>query len=101
MSTGKQYRFEWYKGIINHKDRLRIREHGSDELAHYAKQAFDIEYHTVLGWQEWEGIHWRQDWDLSRHREFSGQDLSYTDPLPKSAIFPGSLRPPAASIARS
>jgi glycyl-tRNA synthetase len=76
----KEYRFEWYKSIINHKDRLHFREHGSDELAHYAKQAFDIEYRTVLGWQEWEGIHWRQDWDLSRHSQFSGQDLSYTDP---------------------
>ncbi len=84
----KQYRFEWYQGILNHKDRLRFREHASDELAHYAKQAFDIEYRTVLGWQEWEGIHWRQDWDLSRHSQYSGQDLSYTDPLTKERYIP-------------
>ncbi len=84
----KQFRFEWYKGIINHKDRLRFRAHGPDELAHYAKQAFDIEYQTVLGWQEWEGIHWRQDWDLSRHSQFSGQDLSYTDPETKERYIP-------------
>jgi len=84
----KQYRFDWYKSIINHKDRLRVRAHGTDELAHYAKQAFDVEYHTVLGWQEWEGIHWRQDWDLSRHSQFSGQDLSYTDPTTKERYIP-------------
>src|SRR6266705_1210315 len=84
----KQFRFEWYKGIINHKDRLRFRAHGPDELAHYAKQAFDIEYQTVLGWMEWEGIHWRQDWDLSRHSQFSGQDLSYTDPETKERYIP-------------
>jgi glycyl-tRNA synthetase len=84
----KEFRFEWYKGIINHKDRLRFREHDKDELAHYAKQAFDIEYQTVLGWQEWEGIHWRQDWDLSRHSQFSGQDLSYTDTVTGQKYIP-------------
>jgi glycyl-tRNA synthetase len=84
----RERRFEWYKGIINHKDRLRLRPHGPDELAHYAKQAFDIEYRSVLGWQEWEGIHWRQDWDLSRHSQFSGQDLSYTDPETKERYIP-------------
>src|SRR5439155_23186616 len=78
----------WYKSIINHKDRLRFRAHGPDELAHYAKQAFDIEYQTVLGWQEWEGVHWRQDWDLSRHSEYSGHDLSYTDPETKERYIP-------------
>ncbi len=84
----KEYRFEWYKGIVNYKDRLRFREHASDELAHYAKKAFDIEYRTVLGWQEWEGIHWRQDWDLTRHSEYSGHDLRYTDPITKERFFP-------------
>jgi glycyl-tRNA synthetase len=84
----KEYRFNWYQGIIHHKDRLRLRAHAPDELAHYARQAFDIEYQTVLGWQEWEGIHWRQDWDLSRHSQYSGHDLSYTDPQTKERYIP-------------
>ena len=84
----KEKRFEWYEGIINHKERLHFREHGPDELAHYAKKAFDIEYQTILGWQEWEGIHWRGDWDLSRHSEYSGQDLSYTDQNTKERYIP-------------
>ncbi|WP_069805335.1 glycine--tRNA ligase [Thermogemmatispora onikobensis] len=84
----KQRRFEWYRGLINHKDRLRLREHGPDELAHYARQAFDIEYQTILGWQEWEGIHWRQDWDLSRHSQYSGEDLSYIDEVTKERYIP-------------
>ncbi len=84
----KEFRYNWYTNIINHKDRIRLREHAPDELAHYAKQAFDIEYRTVLGWQEWEGIHWRQDWDLSRHSQYSGQDLSYTDPNTKERYIP-------------
>jgi glycyl-tRNA synthetase len=84
----KDYRFKWYQSIINHKDRMRFREHGKDELAHYAKSAYDIEYQTILGWQEWEGIHWRQDWDLSRHGQYSGKDLSYTDPNTKERYIP-------------
>ena len=74
--------------MSNHKDRLRLREHGPDELAHYARQAFDIEYQTILGWQEWEGIHWRQDWDLSRHSQYSGEDLSYVDEVTKERYIP-------------
>src|SRR5260370_1919974 len=60
-----------------------------------AKQAFDVEYRTILGWQEWEGIHWRQDWDLSRHSEDSGHDLSYTDPDTKERYSPWIVETPA------
>lgn len=88
FSFWKEYRFNWYQSIINHKDRLRFRAHGPDELAHYAKAAYDIEYQTILGWQEWEGIHWRQDWDLSRHSQYSGQDLGYTDLNTKEHYIP-------------
>ncbi|HOX21586.1 MAG TPA: His/Gly/Thr/Pro-type tRNA ligase C-terminal domain-containing protein, partial [Candidatus Paceibacterota bacterium] len=38
--------------------------------------------------EEVEGIHWRGDWDLSRHSEYSGQDLSYTDPETKEKFIP-------------
>ena len=59
------------------------------ELAHYAKQATDIEYQVPgMGWKEWEGIHWRGDWDLSRHSQYSGQDLSYTDPATNERYMP-------------
>lgn len=75
----KGERMKWYKGFINNGDALRFREHAPDELAHYAKVAYDIEYNTPAGWKEMEGIHWRQDWDLSRHGEYSGKDFTYTD----------------------
>ena len=76
----KKERMKWYKGLVNHKDKVRFRQHEKDELAHYAKVAFDIEFETPFGWKEWEGIHWRGDWDLSRHGEFSGNDFTYKDP---------------------
>src|SRR5260370_14643668 len=84
----KARRFEWYKGIINHTDRLRFRAHGPDELAHYAKQAFDIEYRTILDWQGWEGIHWKQHWVRSRHRPFTLHDLRSNDPGTKEPHIP-------------
>jgi len=61
------------------KDRLRFHQHGKDELAHYAKEAWDIEYNFPFGWSEIEGIHNRTDYDLNRHEEFSGKNLSYFD----------------------
>ncbi len=76
----KEERMKWYKSLVNHKENLRFRQHEKDELAHYAKVAFDIEYKTPFGWKEWEGIHWRGDWDLSRHGKFSGKDFTYKDP---------------------
>ncbi len=75
----KEEREKWYQRLVNNKKNIRLRQHGKDELAHYAKIAFDIEFKTPWGWQEWEGIHWRGDWDLSRHSKYSGKDLRYRD----------------------
>ncbi len=75
----KEKRFTWYKNLANHPENPRLRPHEKDELAHYAKKAVDIEYEAPFGWYEWEGIHWRGNWDLSRHGEFSGHDFTYTD----------------------
>ena len=75
----KAERMRWYQSLVNHKEKIRFRQHDEDELAHYAKVAFDIEYETPFGWKEWEGVHWRGDWDLSRHGQFSGKDFTYTD----------------------
>ncbi len=56
---------------------LRIKDH--DKLAHYAKAALDIEFAFPFGWGEVEGVHHRGTWDMSRHQEYSGKDLSYFD----------------------
>lgn len=76
----KKERFEWYKKIFNNQRNIRLREHRKEELAHYAKAAFDIEYNTPFGWKEAEGVHSRADWDLSRHGKYSNNDFTYTDP---------------------
>ncbi len=69
-------------------ENLRTRAHAEDELAHYAKQAVDVEFRFPFGWQEIEGIHDRGDWDLSRHGEYSGKDLGVTDPETKDHFVP-------------
>jgi len=75
----KQVRMEWHKGLGIREEKLRFHEHGPDELAHYAKKAFDIEYEFPFGWKEFEGIHNRTDFDLARHQEYSGKRLEYID----------------------
>ena len=84
----KQTRMDWYRSLFNNPDSLRFREHAKDELAFYAKKAFDIEYNAPWGWAEMEGIHWRSDYDLTQHSKFSGQDLNYRDPVTNEKYLP-------------
>jgi glycyl-tRNA synthetase len=82
----KQERMNWYKSIFTNPKNLGFYKH--EKLAHYAKKAFDIEYLVSPVGKEMEGIHWRGDWDLSRHAEYSGQDLSYADPETNEKFIP-------------
>src|ERR687888_382618 len=86
-------RLRWYLDLGIREDYLRVREHGPDELAHYAKRAVDIEYKYPFGWSELEGIANRSDFDLSQHQKFSGQDLSYYDQESDSRYIPYVVEP--------
>ncbi len=74
-----EQRLQWFTDLGVRKEKLRLRAHETDELAHYAKAATDIEYEFPFGWQELEGIANRTDYDLRRHQEESGADLTYFD----------------------
>ena len=74
-----QDRFDWYVNYGIRPDNLRLRQHAGDELAHYAKATYDIEYRFPWGWGELEGIANRADFDLRRHTEYSGESLTYFD----------------------
>lgn len=84
----KELRLEWYKSLGMTADKLRYHDHPKDKLAHYAKEATDIEYLFPFGWGEIEGIHNRTDFDLSRHQEFSGKSLKYFDEESKEKFVP-------------
>jgi len=74
----KKIRWDWY--LDNGIPEEKIRWHKHEKLAHYASEAYDIEYDfNSIGCSEVEGIHARGDWDLSQHSKFSGEDLSYLD----------------------
>jgi glycyl-tRNA synthetase len=80
MEHWMEKRLEWITGLGINPDKVRFHPHGPKDLAHYAKAAFDIEYEFPFGWQEFEGIHNRTDFDLTRHQEYSGKNLLYVDP---------------------
>ena len=76
----KEKRFNFYHEILNiDKTKLQFHQHNDNELAHYAKEACDIEYKFPFGWSEIEGIHNRTNFDLLQHEKFSGKKMSYFD----------------------
>lgn len=68
----------------------KIRWYKHEKLAHYASDAYDIEYNYAMlgGFKELEGVHARGNWDLSQHGAFSGQDLSYFDEETRERFIP-------------
>jgi len=79
MEYWRQQRWQFYLDLGIAEEKLRWHEHGPDDLAHYAKAAWDIEFQFPFGWQELEGVHNRTDFDLSRHMEATKKDLRYSD----------------------
>ena len=75
----REQRMAWQTALVRDPAKLRWHQHGPGELAHYAKAAYDIEFEFPFGWQEFEGIHNRTDFDLSRHQQASGKKLEYFD----------------------
>ena len=95
FQSWQETRFQWYVDNGVRAENLRIRPHGSDELAHYAKACVDVEYEFPFGWSELEGIANRGDFDLKRHMEFSGKDLTYFDEVSRSRYVPYVIEPSA------
>ena len=77
----REQRMNFYVNRLGiHPEHLRWHQHGPDELAFYAKDAYDIQFLFPMGWQELEGVHSRTDYDLTQHQKFSGKDMTYLDP---------------------
>jgi len=88
-------RFNWYIKLGIKEENLRLRQHSKDELAHYAKDCYDIEYLFPMGWSELEGIANRGDYDLTQHAKHSGRDLSYYDGENNERFLPYIIEPSA------
>ncbi len=74
----KDYARKYFIDLGIDEEKLRFHDH--EKLAHYAKEACDIEYKFSFGWGEINGTHNRTDYDLSRHQEYSKTSLEYLDP---------------------
>ncbi len=81
-------RMEWHRGIGIREQYLRVAPHPEDKLAHYARDAADIQYRFPIGWQEVEGIHNRTDFDLTQHQEYSGKKMEYFDQSTRERYVP-------------
>ena len=76
----KEESMKWYQSLGIRKENLRFRQHEDNERAHYAKDAWDIEYSIDGDWKEAWGIHHRGDWDLRRHEEYSKTSMQCLNP---------------------
>jgi len=93
-------RLNWYVKLGIKKESLRLRQHGKEELAHYAKECYDIDYLFPMGWAELEGVANRGDFDLVQHAKYSGKSLNYLDEETKEHIIPYIIEP-SAGVDRS
>lgn len=73
----KEYAKKFFTDLGLNQEHLRFHNH--EKLAHYAKEACDIEFDFPFGWGEINGTHNRTDYDLSRHQEYSGRSMEYLD----------------------
>ncbi|MBT5097328.1 MAG: glycine--tRNA ligase [Candidatus Marinimicrobia bacterium] len=88
MQDWKSERLKFYDQLGINSKKLRFHEHGPNELAHYAKEAWDIEFEFPFGWSEIEGIHNRTDYDLARHQELSGKKMEVFDQQNNNRFLP-------------
>jgi glycyl-tRNA synthetase len=95
-----QERLNWYLKLGIKKENLQLRQHAKDELAHYARACYDIDYLFPMGWSELEGIANRGDFDLVQHANYSGKSLDYFDEETKEHFVPYIIEP-SAGVDRS
>lgn len=74
-------------------DHVVYHEIPDEERAFYSARTVDIEYQYPFGLKELYGIANRTDYDLSRHQEFSKEDLRWLDPETNEKILPYVVEP--------
>ncbi|MDR0356932.1 MAG: glycine--tRNA ligase [Clostridiales Family XIII bacterium] len=89
----KKYCADFLYALGMRKNSIRFRDHDAEELSHYSNATTDIEFRFPFGWGELWGIADRTDFDLRRHMEHSGQDLSYRDPETNEKYIPYCIEP--------
>ncbi len=89
----KDYCWSFLKNLGVTEGNLRMRDHGEEELSFYSNATSDIEYLFPFGWGELWGIADRTDYDLKKHAEHSGTDMTYLDPTTNEKYVPYCIEP--------
>ena len=84
---------DWLMSLGIKEDEMRLRDHDKEELSFYSKATTDIEFKFPFGWGELWGIADRTDYDLGRHIETSGKDLTYFDDEKHERYIPYVIEP--------
>ncbi|AYF53806.1 glycine--tRNA ligase [Clostridium botulinum C] len=89
----KDYCWKFLLDLGMTEENLRFRDHGEEELSFYSNATSDIEFLFPFGWGELWGIADRTDYDLKKHMEHSGQELTYLDPTTNEKYVPYVIEP--------
>lgn len=93
--------FKWYTDLGVNPDNLRVREHLQEEMAHYAKSCFDLEYNFPMGWKEIYGNADRGQFDLTQHQEHSGKKMDFFDEQSGEKVIPRVAAEPSQGVGRA
>ena len=83
----------WLFSLGMNRDKVRLRDHKKEELAHYSKATTDYEFQFPFGWGELFGVADRTDFDLKAHQTQSGENLEYIDPVTNERYIPYVIEP--------
>ena len=89
----KEFCIKWLQDLGIKPEMMRARDHDPEELSFYSKATTDLEFLFPFGWGELWGIADRTDYDLGRHQEVSGEDLTYFDEDRKEKYLPYVIEP--------
>ena len=84
---------DWLYALGIKPERLRLRDHKPEELAHYSKATTDFEFSFPFGWGELWGVADRTDFDLKAHQTQSGENMEYIDPVTNERFIPYVIEP--------
>ena len=89
----KDFMKKWLLSLGLKEEELRFRDHDQAALSFYSKATTDVEFTFPFGWGELWGIADRTDYDLGRHQEVSGEDMTYFDDETKEKYIPYVIEP--------
>ena len=89
----KDFCHKWLLNLGMTDEHLRLRDHSPEELSFYSKATTDFEFLFPFGWGELWGIADRTDYDLGRHQEVSGKDMTYFDQEENKRYIPYVVEP--------